>query len=72
MKVYVAICGFQGCIDKVSVHMTPEGADAVIDKHLKYSGSTVEEWYAALDATNESPNIKYDLTSVFVAEVRGL
>ena len=67
--MYVAILGFQGIIDDVSVHTTEAGAMAKVEGHLEQSGYSAQRWFELLVETNEYPHEDYEPTNIYVCEL---
>ncbi len=69
MPIYVAVLGFQGIVDDVSVHRTMDNAMKDVDGHITPSGLTAEQWFEQLRQTNEYPSDNYEPTNIYVCEL---
>jgi len=66
--VYVAILGFQGVVEGVTVHRTMSAATQRVEAHLEGSGYSAERWFDALVETNQYPHEDYEPTNIYGCE----
>jgi hypothetical protein len=69
MSMYVAVLGFQGIVEQVSVHSNMSGAMKKIEDHIQSSGLSAEEWFASLRETNDYPDEDYEPTNIYVCDL---
>ena len=66
MKVYVAVLGFQGCIDSVEAYTSMEAATKAV---IGWTGDP--SWFDSLAQDGCYPNDKYDPSNAYECEVEG-
>jgi hypothetical protein len=69
MPLFVAVLGFQGVVEDVSVHNSLNAALRRVDEHLQPSGVSAEEWFKSLQQTNDYPEEDYEPTNIYECEL---
>jgi len=69
LEVYVAVLGFQGIVQDVTVHRTMNAAMTSVANHLYLSGYSAERWFDVLAETNEYPHDDYEPTNIYASEI---
>ncbi len=69
MAAYVAVLGWYGIVDDVSVHRTMRTAMQKVEDHIFPSGLTAQRWFELLRDTNEYPHDDYEPTNIYVCEL---
>jgi hypothetical protein len=69
MPVYVAVLGFQGVVDDVSVHNTLNSAMKKVDEYIQPSGFSARRWFDSIQVANEYPDEDYEPTNIYECEL---
>jgi hypothetical protein len=69
MAVFVAVLGFQGVVEDVSVHQTLSAAMKRVDGHIQPSGLNAQQWFDSVRVSNDYPDEDYDPTNIYECEL---